>query len=641
MRFSSLVLCCALLSSVRPCWSAESAISATADRPAFSLDEIVVTGSALPEALRDIPRHVTVITSEDIARSSATSLPELLARQPGLQLFNNSGVEGRALIDIRGQGAATATNVLVLVDGFRLNSVDMSGPNLSTVSLAQIERIEVLRGPGSVLYGNNAVGGVINIITRHAADGPPTGHVSATYGSFGSTSTQAELATGNDRLTLDTTAQYANSDGYRDNGALERKDAQIRLGLTPTSDLGLDLVLAMHDETYGLPGGVALADIDDRDARRTTTHPDDHGAMTETRVETVLNYDLHDLGAVRSAVALRDRDNPYTLWGTDSQISEDTVDWSLAWNKSVDVAGLRQRVVLGVDGFRSDYDMTSLWGNTSGVVSSSGLYSTLDLALTEALGLTLGARTTLHDINRDGGDDDSWHKTVFDLGASYRLCSWSRVYASMASGFRAPTIDEMNYAAAGITPQTSVNYELGLNLTPKEELELNAAVYHLRTKDEIYFDPINFVNANYDDVTVRNGLELDLRWKPLDVLTLRGGYAWTRARFEDTGKTVPLVAEHEFSLGADWQALEALLLSVDGRHATGKYDGSDTDNNLYAKLDGFTVVDARAAWTINQHFKATLAVNNIFDELYSTTAYAESYYVMPGRSFVAGIEASF
>lgn len=640
MRIVSLVLCCALLAGAQPCWSADT-VATAATRPVYNLDEIVVTGSALPEALRDIPRNVTVITAEDIVRSQATTLPELLASQPGLQLFNNSGVAGRGLIDIRGQGAATATNVLVLVDGFRLNSVDMSGPNLSSVSLAQIERIEVLRGPGSVLYGNNAVGGVINIITKRPATDLPTLHAAATYGSFDAVSTQASLGVGNERMTLGATAQYSNTDGYRDNGDLERTDMQIRLGLTPTADLGLDLVLAAHDESYGLPGGVPLADLDDRRTRRKTSTPGDHGSMTETRVQGVLTYDLHDFGALRGAVAVRDRDNPYTVWGTDSEINENTVDWSLAWNKAVDVAGLRQRLVLGVDGFRSDYDMTSPWVGTKGVVDSLGLYGTLGLALTEDLGLTLGARTTAHDIDRHGGDDERWRKTVFDVGASWAATSWSRVYASVATGFRAPTIDEMNYAASGITPQTSLNYELGVNLTPREDVSVSASVYHLRTKDEIYYDNVNWQNDNYDDVTIRNGLELDLTWRPVDVLTLRGGHAWTRARFEDTGKTVPLVAEHEFSLGADWQALESVLLSVEGRHAGSKYDGNDIDNSLHEKIEAWTVVDVRGAWTVNDHFKVTLAVNNVFDELYSTTAYYESYYVMPGRNVVAGIEARF
>jgi iron complex outermembrane receptor protein len=638
MRIASLVLCCALVSAAQPVWSAGGAPK---DQSLYKLDEIVVTGSALPESLRTIPRNVTVITSEDIARSSVSTLPELLAREPGLQLFNNTGVEGRSLIDIRGQGAASATNVLVLVDGFRLNSVDMSGPNLSTLSLAQIERIEILRGPGSVLYGDNAVGGVINIITRNARGAEPSLNAAVTYGSFDSTSASANFQGSKGMLSMDLTGQYSNTDGYRDNGDLERKDIQLSLGLDPHPDLALDLALTAHEEAYGLPGGVSLADLDDRDARRETSNPDDHGSMSETRVQGRLTYDLHEFGAVDASLALRDRDNPYVIWGAEGNISENTAEWGLAWNKAVDVGGLRQRLLVGVDGFRSDYDMTSLYGDTVGVVTSTGLYSTLTLSLTEALHVNLGARTTVHEIDRDNGNDEDWHKTVLDAGASYDLSSWGRVYASAASGFRAPTIDEMNWAADDIKPQTSVNYEVGINLTPREDVEMNVAVYHLRTEDEIYYDNLNWLNDNYDDVTVRNGVEADVRWWVLDNLTLRGGYAWTRARFEDTGKTVPLVAEHEFSLGADWRPVEPVLLSVDARHATSRFDGSDVDNDTYEKIDGYTVVDLKGTWDVSENFTLTLAVNNVFDELYSTTGYNESYYVMPGRNFLAGIQASF
>ena len=639
MRIASLVLCCVLLSGIQPVWAVENATEAK--QSPYTLDEIVVTGSALPQSLRTIPRNVTVITSDDIARSSATTLPELLAREPGLQLFNNSGVEGRGLIDIRGQGAASATNVLVLVDGFRLNAVDMSGPNLSTVSLAQIERIEVLRGPGSVLYGDNAVGGVINIITKKARNVKPAFQASAQYDSYGSTKTSASFQGSKGPFSLGVIGQYSDTDGYRENGDLERKDVQLRVGLDPHPDLSLDVTLAAHDESYGLPGGVPLADLNDRDDRRETSHPDDHGRMSEARVQGHISYDLHQFGALNAALAVRDRDNPYTFWGVDGNIDENTVDWRISWDKAVTVGGLQQRLLVGVDGFRSDYDMSSLYGDTIGVITSTGLYSTLDLSLTRSLHLSLGGRTSVHDIDRENGDDTDWHKSVFDAGFSYDLDSWGRVYASVASGFRAPTIDEMNYAASDIEPQTSMNYEVGVDLTPLQDLEMKVAAYHLRTKDEIYYDNINWINDNYDDVTIRKGLEVDVTYWVRNDLTLRGGYAWTRARFEDTGKTVPLVAEHEFSLGADWRAFESVLLSVDARHATAKYDGSDVDNKTYEKIDGYTVVDLKGRWDMTEHFALTMAVNNVFDELYSTTAYAESYYVMPGRNILAGIEASF
>ncbi len=648
MRIAFFVLLGVLLVlvvSARPCWS-DSDIPTVADRSPHKLDKIVVTGSALPKPLRTIPRNVTVIDSEDIARSAATTVPDLLAQFPGLQLFNNTGVEGRGLIDIRGQGGATATNVLVLVDGMRLNSVDMSGPNLGGLSLAQIERIEILRGPGSVLYGNNAVGGVINIITKSARDKPPSLNAALTHGSFNTTTGWADFAVSREFFSLSATAQVADSDGYRDNGHLRRRDGQVRFGFAPHPDLDLDMILAVHKQAYGLPGGVPLADIYDRDARRRTSRPDNHGKRTDFRIQSALTYDLHTLGAVRAAVGLRDRDSSFTFvnW-MDGQIQETAGDWHLAWNKHLDVGGLRQQLVIGTDGFRSDYAFarTSLFGDrmTRGIVTSTGLYATLGLSLTEALGVILGGRAMRHDIDHEVGDDVLWDKTVFDVGATHDLGFWGRVYASLATGFRTPTIDEMGLAVPDIKPQISRNYELGVALTPGEALEVNAAVYHLRTKDEIYFDPVRFRNANYAEVTIRNGLELGAAYRIMERLTLRGGYAWTRARFEDTKATVPLVAEHQFSLGADWQALEPLLLSIIARHSSSKHDGNDMCNTRFAKIAPYTVVDMKGAWTVSDRFTLTLAASNVFDELYSTAAYSERYFVMPGRAVLAGIEVRF
>ena len=481
----------------------------------------------------------------------------------------------------------------------------------------------------------------INIITKSARDRVPSLSAALAHGSFNTTTGWADFAASKEYFSLGTTFQYSDSDGYRDNGDLERKDAQVRLGFSPHADLDLDMVLAVHEETYGLPGGVPLANLNDRDARRKTSQPDDSGRQTDIRVQGGLAYDLGALGATRGKISLRDRDNPYTMWGADGHILETAVDWSLDWNKTLDVGGLPQQLVIGLDGFRSDYDMTSLFGDTKGIVTSTGVFSTLGISLTEALGVNLGVRAMRHDIDREDGEDDKWTKSVFDIGATHALGAWGRFYATLATGFRTPTIDEMNLAAQDIKPQTSTNYELGVALSPSDVLDVNAAVYHLRTKDEIYFDNINYLNANYDDETIRNGLELGASLRIMERLTLFGGYAWTRARFKDTKKTVPLVAEHEFSLGADWQALEPLLLSIAARHSSSKYDGSDTDNDTYAKIDAYTVVDVKGAWAVNDRFILTLAVNNLFDELYSTTAYAENYYVMPGRAVMAGIEVRF
>ena len=144
------------------------ALPARAQDPVMQLaDEILVTATRFNEDARDLPVNSTVITREEIARSPATTLPEILAQHAGIgmrDLFGNNASD--STIDLRGFGAAAGQNTLVLVDGRMLNDIDLSGVVWSSIPLSAIERIEIIRGGASVLHGAGAVGGLVNIITR-------------------------------------------------------------------------------------------------------------------------------------------------------------------------------------------------------------------------------------------------------------------------------------------------------------------------------------------------------------------------------------------------------------------------------------------------------------------------------------------
>jgi outer membrane cobalamin receptor len=130
------------------------------------MKEVVVTGTRFEERIERIPANITVIDEEDIKNSNAGSIPDLLRSQEGIVVRDLLGTGKTAQVDLRGFGESAPYNVLVLVDGRRVNEIDLSGVDWTQIPIENIERIEILRGTGSVLYGDNAVGGVINIITR-------------------------------------------------------------------------------------------------------------------------------------------------------------------------------------------------------------------------------------------------------------------------------------------------------------------------------------------------------------------------------------------------------------------------------------------------------------------------------------------
>jgi iron complex outermembrane recepter protein len=167
MKISGTVLLLLLLIALPVCAQSPFTYQKDQVRETVNMDEVVVTASRFQEEIKTIPANVTVINTENIKNSTARNIPDLLRSQVGVHVNDITG-NGRSFsVDLRGCGIAATTNTLVLVDGRRINQPDLSGTDWSLISLDRVERIEIIRGGrGSVLYGDNASGGVINIITK-------------------------------------------------------------------------------------------------------------------------------------------------------------------------------------------------------------------------------------------------------------------------------------------------------------------------------------------------------------------------------------------------------------------------------------------------------------------------------------------
>ena len=159
MKISCAVSIAALFFLTTPALSAEETVT--------TLDPVVVTATRQEEPVSSVPADITIISAADISQSTATTVPDLLRTQPGIQVKDITGSQRNFQVDMRGFGETAQSNTLVLVDGRRINQADLSGTDWTLIPLNRIERIEVIRGGrGSVLYGDNAAGGVINIITK-------------------------------------------------------------------------------------------------------------------------------------------------------------------------------------------------------------------------------------------------------------------------------------------------------------------------------------------------------------------------------------------------------------------------------------------------------------------------------------------
>ncbi|MDY6951824.1 MAG: TonB-dependent receptor [Thermodesulfobacteriota bacterium] len=638
--------------------------------PRFELEEVVVTSTPAEEPIRSIPRNVTVITSEDIAQAPSNNVADLLAREADVDLRSFYGNDKQAGVDIRGMGETSVSNVIVMVDGFRLNSPDILGPDLTSVPLDQIERIEIVRGAASVVYGDGAVGGVINIITQKGGK-EPEARLHSSYGSYDTFDERASYQGRAEDWDFNIHGTYFDSDGYRDNGFLEKRDVAGRFGYDLNHDIRLSLAASYHDDEYGLPAGVAIEDIASRRLRDNTGTPDDFGETTDRLVTGGVEADMGRWGVVSVKGGWRLRDNDFILGFNAAlskeeqmnEVDEDTGSFDLKYSKEYKTAGLTHQFQAGLDYYRTDYiserPQEKIRKNTD--VNSLGLFFSNQLSLLQNLTFHLGYRYNAHDgtyrtdafkefgslqawVNGDK-TEETWHNDAYDIGLLWSLSENISLYASYATSFRIPNVDELARppADACLGPQEGKHVEIGTRYRVKGLAEASLTLFHIRIEDEIFFDESSQSNKNADEKTRRQGVEVDLKTYPTETLYLWGNYTYMTARFEATDVFIPLVPRYKASAGIEWRITDPLLLAVTETWVGARHDGNDKGHGASGdlkKLDAYQVFDVKLTYAY-KGLKLFVGVNNLFDELYSTLAFGGSHYTMPTRNYYGGLEWIF
>ncbi|MBX9632646.1 MAG: TonB-dependent receptor [Burkholderiales bacterium] len=406
MRFPAPALIAAALG-----FAFSSAGAAPRDDDLLEAREVVVTAPSVDGTVRTTAHGVSVITAAEIERSTATSVGELLGREANLNLQSYFGSDKRATVDIRGMGQTASSNVLVLVDGERLNENDLSGADLSVVPLSQIERIEIVRGGGAVRYGSGAVGGVINIITRRARTGPTAFGVLGRAGSYQTGEARLNAGGSMGAWAGNLTASAFDTNGYRQNSFVTAQDVAAELRWLPKRETGLvDAYLraAYHHDQSGLPGPVSASAFAGSEAqRRASSFPNDYGSTTDQRITAGGTVDLGNAGRIIVQTTFRDRENPFTIGFNPaippdmqrSLIESKRVDLSARYSIGATVFGLPQTFDVGIDARRADYSRSE---NGENVVGSSsrrtgelrnyGLWANTTLAATSSLAVNAGLR---------------------------------------------------------------------------------------------------------------------------------------------------------------------------------------------------------------------------------------------------------
>jgi len=625
----------------------------------YELDAIVVSASKIKEPIEDISRHVTVITADDIRESAAKNIIDVLAREVGISVRSASGNDRQAVVDLRGMGDTAASNVVVMVDDVRINASDQSGPSLSSIPIEQIERIEIVRGAGSVVYGSGAVGGVVHVITKKAGAILPGAQIYAGYGGDDTWDTRASLGGSVKDIFFNVDTGIHDSEGYRDNGFFRKKDIRAGSGYALNERLSFNLSGAYYEDEYGLPGPVSRDDIGSRSCRTGTDSPDDTGESSEFRGRGEMDMDFGRWGTVNLKRGYVCRDNQYIIGFSPQilradqkdKIDEDIRQLDINYVKNYMVAGLSHMFQMGADHFKTEYirEERPDGPRKNSETESFGIFVNNRWTITEQVTINAGARDNTYDgrfrtdarklfdgkklwVNGNA-DKSEWDNSAYSVGLTWDLTPDTSFWGSWATSFRIPNVDEFAESEEGLRPQEGVHMEIGGRRHFGDFMTLALSLFDIRVDDEIYYSDIN---RNYDDKTVRQGIETDVSVNLTDTIRLWANYTYMQAEFDKKNTTIPLVPEHLASSGVLWKPMPAVVFALSGTYTGSRYDGNDTENNRYVKLDDFIVFDTKLSYEIGD-FTTFIGIHNIFNELYETSAYSEQYYPMPERTIYGGI----
>lgn len=564
-------------------------------------DTIVVTASRTAQPINELLADLTVIGQDEILRSGAQSLPQLLQRQPGVEVTIAGGPGSTSGIFLRG---ANAGQTLVLVDGLRVGSSSVGSTALEAIPLDQIERIEILRGPASSLYGADAMGGVVQVFTRRAHDGGFSANGSASYGSFGTSNVSGGVRGAVGDLRIGLHAGTTRSDGY---------DAIVNpanFGYNPDRD-------GYSTRNVGVNAALPWAaghELSVNALHNRLETQSDGGAGFDDRTITTLE-----------AFALSSRNRLGERWtstltageGRDDSISRTsfgdapftTLQRQYAWQNDVRLPAGTLSLILErrEEKLATDNDFAV---NARDTGSLAGVYQ-----------LAQGPWALQANLRRDDSSQFG-EQTTGGVALGFRVSPALRVTAGYSTGFKAPSFNDLyfpGFSNAALVPEEARNAEVGAYWTASSggsRFEVRVVAYRNRVENLIVFGCDADFNCRPDNVgrATLEGATVGFDWARGDTL-ITGSLDLQRAENDANGNLLPRRARRHGTLQVLHQ-IGPLRVGAELVAASERYE--DAANTV--RMPGYGIVNLTAEWRISRAWTAFVRGNNVLDRDYQVVA---------------------
>ena len=604
-----------------------------------------------------------IYTAKDISRSGSSSLFNFLSQHTSINILPSYGNKSAPLIDIRGYGIESGyQNVVVTVDGERINNIDMSAQIIGSIPLSSIANIEIIRGSGSIRHGDGAMGGVINITTSDYIENS----IQTSFGSDGLNNNNINIGYKGEKFSIGLSASDDSNDGQSKVDTQGNKAEstnqynKLKINIDPTSDLNIKLVSSNVRSNLFYVGALTKAEFDTDPSQNSGNKYTNYDYNID-RNSIGLNYKINPLLNLKMSYFQENRSNHFIPSYSSANIVYDYD--AEGFNLTLPFVGEKLTVTPGLEllnGQRKDsvgklmkdnkayYVETELQVNTKTIISAGARHEQVDYKYNGSSALTT---------------DESLN--AYDIGVNYAISDQLSVFSNYNQAFQAPDVDRFfvgvypapSFILSGrafngfIDPAKSNTLNIGFTHRMKQN-SLSLTSYYSKVEDEIFYNPNSFVNENIDN-SKKYGLELQNTMQLNDKLSANLTYNYVKAEIGSNaqgltdGNDMPGVPRQMALVNINYQFTTNGYVNLSHAWKEKTYIFSDFSNSSSQKQPQYNSTDLSFNYAVN-NFKMTnkmevfCAVTNIFEQKNAVQGYANGLYPFNfERAFMAGLKINF
>jgi iron complex outermembrane recepter protein len=621
---------------------------------AQSLETITVTSSLIESNEKNATFATEIYTKEDIQSAKSKDIYDFLSSQTSVNVTPSYGNAFSQKMDFRGYGIGDGyQNIVVLVNGRRLNNIDMTSQLLSSIPLESVEKIEILKGTGSVQYGDGANAGVINIITNGKNDN----YIKTYAGNNGTKNATASLGFNYDKIIANALIDYTSTDGTRENSIGNKdenynKNKNFNIVYFPTDDLELNLTRNYSNMDIQYAGKLTLDEY--------KANPNKASSFTEQYVSSYVTtggfkYNFNSNLSLDTSYSDEDKLSRYTSWKSNYE--------SQAFTSKLNYQQDVYKLLVGVDGFDGDRigssDTTNKYNKAAFV---SGEYE-----LNDKVKVSSGMRRENVEYKYEPTGANTLKSDVYlnayDLGVNYQLDEISSFFANYNRSYQAPDIDRF-FASTWVNnggtwtstttfngfiePAKVNNYTIGYN-NILDYNKFKLSLFRADLKNEIYYYNVGFVSRNTNiDESHKYGVELFDKYLINDNLYTSANYSYIIAKIDEenegngayNGKDLPGVSKHNITVNLGYN-INNINTVLSHTYRNSAYAANDFANNFTQKQEAYNSTDLGTTYTY-QNLELFAKIQNLLDEDNGLWIKDDNIYpVNFERTYYAGMKVKF